>query len=151
MVPMAERQPDLASAQHCRMSLELTRAALEVDRSRLGRRSENSEHPAVAAGGVTGALATEEPRPLRRRDDPGLDARAMNPPPLAVDLGERAWKRRRHGPYEVVNAHRRLAPVDAPVLRPPPAEVLLRLDDLRPARRIAGNQSRQGAGEHDFC
>src|ERR1700756_2415415 len=100
--------------------------------------AEQLPHPAAAAGGIQPPVDPEQPRAGPRRRAVA-HAGAVDLPTLAAHLGERSGERRRDRTHQVVNLPSGARPVDAAVLRRPPAEILAREDPLRAARRGTGD------------
>src|SRR5690242_2913756 len=86
-------------------------------------RLENLEHASVGARGQAAAGFAVEKRALHRGPPAFEQPRAQQAQPLALDFRKRAGVGRGDRPYEIVNALRRSAPVDAAVFWPAPSEI----------------------------
>src|SRR5262249_33079750 len=111
-----------------------------IDRTRLLRRSQQFQHAPIMARRITSAVFAEQARTLAGGNCSTGDTGAFHEPALAAHCRERTWKRRRHGPYEVMDLQSGPPPVDPAVFRATPAEVLAGLDPLWDAALGAGQQ-----------
>src|SRR5215469_18780491 len=111
----------------------------KIDRAARVHRRKQPQRPAIAAGEVTPAGRAEQ-RAATLHGRVRAQTGAVNLPALAVDGAEGPGKWRRDRAHQVVNLERRPRPIDASVLRPPPAEVFAWQHRLWPARRGSGDE-----------
>ena len=86
------------------MLLQLSGRLDQIHRAGIVRRCQNAQHTAVTTGHITVAVGTEQPCPGRWLDGTRLHAGLVDHPPLAVDLPEGSWERRRNGPHQVMDS-----------------------------------------------
>ena len=122
------------------------------DRPLADREPENLQAPPVECNRHTSAaFGVQARRALGMARRTGLDAGLEHLEAHAVDLGECARERRRHGAHQVVDGARTRAPIDAPVLRTAAAEIRALGEIERAAPRRSRRSTSEGSARSTCC